>query len=414
MRLAEFKSFSAQQKRLLTFWKSGDFDGVIADGAVRSGKTICGIVSFVLWAFSAFSDKSFAVCGKSVSAVRRNVINEALPLFEDLGFSVSEHISQNYIDLKTGRRKNRFYLFGGHDESSRSLIQGITLGGAFLDEAALMPRSFVLQAMARCSLDGAKLFYNCNPENPFSFFYREFIKRAKEKRLLYLHFTMDDNPSLSAAVKTRYKNMYSGNFYERYVLGKWVQADGLVYPDFNESNLTHDPPNGIEKWYLSVDYGTRNPFSCGLWGRKNGRYIRFAEFYYDSSLTGRRLTDSEYYEKILSLSKGRQIEYLVCDPSASSFMELCKRRGAFPVIAGKNDVLSGISAVSEALFSGTIKIGEGCLDARREFSLYRWDENSKRDSVIKENDHAMDDIRYFVCSIEKSSVAIFFGATEGR
>lgn len=414
MRLAELKSFSAKQKRLLTFWVNGDFDGVIADGAVRSGKTICGILSFVLWAFSGFSEKSFAVCGKSVSAVRRNVVNEALPLFEDLGFTVSEHISQNYIDLKTGGRKNRFYLFGGHDESSRSLIQGMTLGGAFLDEAALMPRSFVLQAAARCSLEGAKLFYNCNPENPFSFFNKDFIERADEKRLLYLHFTMDDNPSLSEAVKLRYKNMYSGNFYERYVLGKWVQADGLVYPDFNEANLTAEKPEGVEKWYLSVDYGTRNPFSCGLWGKKKGCFIRFAEFYYNSVLSGRRLTDSEYYERISELSGGRKIEYLVCDPSASSFMELCKRRGEFPVKAGKNDVLAGISAVSEALFNGFIKIGEGCLDTRREFSLYRWDEGSKKDSVIKENDHTMDDIRYFVCSIEKSSPTVFFGATEGR
>lgn len=414
MRLAEFKSFSVQQKRLLTFWKNEDFDGVIADGAVRSGKTVCGIVSFVLWAFSAFSEKSFAICGKSVSAVRRNVINEALPLFEDLGFTISERISQNFIDLKMGKRRNRFYLFGGHDESSRSLIQGMTLGGAFLDEAALMPCSFVLQTAARCSLDGAKLFYNCNPENPFNFFYREFIEKANEKKLLYLHFTMDDNPSLSAAVKTRYKNMYTGNFYERYILGKWVQADGLVYPDFNESNLTQEKPNGIEKWYLSVDYGTRNPFSCGLWGKKNGCYIRFAEFYYDSALKSRRLTDGEYYEKVLELSRERHIEYMVCDPSATSFIELCKRRGDFSVIAGKNDVISGISAVSEALFNGRIKISSGCYDTRREFSLYRWDENSKKDSVIKENDHAMDDIRYFVCSLEKNNSSIFFGATEGR
>ena len=251
-----FTSFSKKQLEVLSWWHDSSafnsYDGIICDGAVRSGKTTCMSLSFVAWAFYRFSDCSFALCGKTITSLRRNVVSPLLPVLSSLGFDCREKQSQNFIDISLSGRKNRFYLFGGRDESSAALIQGMTLCGVFFDEVALMPRSFVEQAVARCSPSGAKFWFNCNPENPLHWFYEEWIKKAKEKNCLHLHFLMEDNPSLSKEVIKRYESLYSGSFYERFVLGKWVAVDGLVYPEAANGDYTKAPPKGRgQKFYIS-------------------------------------------------------------------------------------------------------------------------------------------------------------------
>ena len=218
---------SAKQKLTMNWWsdpKYSGYDAVICDGAVRSGKTLSMSLGFVLWASCSFDGGAFAICGMSVTSLRRNVVTPLLPMLRDYGFTCMEKVSRSYIDLTFLGHTNRFYLFGGRDEGSAALIQGMTLSGVFLDEAALMPRSFVEQALARCSVSGSKMWFNCNPDNPAHWFYNEWIKKHKEKHALYLHFTMDDNPSLSTALKSRYKRLYTGAFYERFVLGRWTAS----------------------------------------------------------------------------------------------------------------------------------------------------------------------------------------------
>ncbi len=265
--MTKFIPFSQKQLLVLNWWCQSsslkDKNGIICDGAVRSGKTLCMSISFICWAFYTFSNTSFALCGKTIASLRRNVVTPLLPVLSDLGFKCDFKISRNYIEIAKGDNVNRFYLFGGRDESSASLIQGMTLGGVLLDEVALMPRSFVEQALARCSLENARYFFNCNPEHPYHWFYINWIKKYKEKNMLYVHFTMNDNPSLSDAVKNRYKSLYSGAFYERFIEGKWVTADGLVYPMFNHSIHIRQCETPISEYYLSCDYGTVNPFSLG-------------------------------------------------------------------------------------------------------------------------------------------------------
>lgn len=374
-------------------------DAIICDGAVRSGKTMCMSLSFVAWAMSAFDDTSFAMCGKTISSLRRNVVTVLLPALRELGFICSERYSQNLIEVSIGGRKNRFYLFGGKDEGSASLIQGMTLGGVLLDEVALMPRSFVEQALARCSLDGSKLWFNCNPEHPMHWFHEEWIKKAKEKNCLYLHFTMADNPSLTPSIISRYKSLYSGAFYERFVLGKWVAAQGCVYPMFSHSKHISQPEHKPEKYYISCDYGTVNPSSFGLWGLCSGVWYRVREYYYNSRETGIQRTDEEHYEALCELAGGVSVEAVIADPSAASFIECIRRHGEYKVIPAKNEVLDGIRRVSDALRERKLLFSPCCKDSIREFGLYRWDNSSGKDSVRKENDHAMDDIRYFVTTV---------------
>ena len=278
-----FVPFSKKQLKVLNWWCRGSKDcrknGIICDGAVRSGKTLCMSLSFVCWAFYNFSDTSFAMCGKTIASLRRNVITPLLPVLKELGFACDYKISKNIVVISRGQITNRFYIFGGRDESSASLIQGMTLGGVMLDEVALMPRSFVEQAIARCSLENAKYFFNCNPEHPYHWFYVEWIKKYREKNMLYLHFKMEDNPSLSKSVINRYKSLYSGAFYERFVEGKWVTADGLVYPMFSFDRHVKKYDGQFSEYYLSCDYGTVNPFSLGLWGKGNDVWYRICLLY---------------------------------------------------------------------------------------------------------------------------------------
>lgn len=415
----KFQKFSKKQLTVLNWWCNSSpfhsYDAIICDGAVRSGKTVCMSISFILWSFSCFSDSSFAICGKTITSLKRNVIVPLIPVLLSLGFSVKEKKSQNIIEIGKGKRINRYYLFGGRDESSASLIQGMTLCGLLLDEVALMPRSFVEQALARCSVIGSKFWFNCNPENPRHWFYTEWIKKSKEKNCLYLHFLMNDNPSLSQNIIKRYESLYSGAFYERFVLGKWVAVDGLVYPFFNEQeHIAKTVPESCSQYYISCDYGTVNPASFGLWGLNNGVWYRLREFYHDSKAKGFQMTDKEYYEELVRLADNRHIDAVIVDPSAASFMECIRREGKFRVIPAKNNVSDGIRQVSEKLKTKQILIGSSCEDSIREFSMYRWDANSVKDTPRKEYDHAMDDIRYFVATALELTDSSFFALSVER
>ncbi len=414
-----FREFSPKQLRVLNWWcessADSDRDAIICDGAVRSGKTLSMSISFILWSFYRFSDSSFALCGKTITSLRRSVITPLLPVLIKMGFTVREKKSANMLEIGRRNRFNRYYLFGGRDESSASLIQGMTLCGVLLDEVALMPRSFVEQAIARCSVNGSKFWFNCNPENPRHWFYREWIMKKKEKNCLYLHFTMDDNPSLTDKIRARYEQLYSGAFYDRFVRGKWVAVDGLVYPFFDEKqHIVTNLPEKCSQYYISCDYGTVNPASFGLWGLCDGIWYRLKEFYHDSKVKGFQMTDKEYYGELTALADGKRIEAVIVDPSAASFMECIRREGRFRVIPAQNKVLDGIRKVSEKLKNKKILIGSQCVDTIREFSLYRWDTNSVNDCPKKEHDHAMDDIRYFASTVPDSADSSFFALSVER
>ncbi|MCL1952715.1 MAG: PBSX family phage terminase large subunit [Oscillospiraceae bacterium] len=373
---------------------------ILCDGAVRSGKTLVMFLSFFSWMFFYFRNTSFALCGRTVAAVRRNMVTPYAPLLRMMGFLFREKSGENLLEVTMGGRTNRVYLFGGNNVDSAGRIQGMTLGGVFFDEVALMPRSFVEQAIARCSPENAKLWFNCNPEYPQHWFHLEWVLKAQARNALYLRFTMEDNPSLSQAVKARYRAMYSGAFYQRYIEGKWCAAEGLVYPMFGpEKHVLTDLPVFFERYAVSCDYGTANPSSFGLWGRRGETWTRLREYYWDARREGRQRTDEEHYRALEQLAEGLPLEFVTCDPSAASFIECIRRHGRYTVLPARNDVLAGIRQVADALLAGRLLFHAGCGDCLREFGLYCWDESAAgRDVPRKENDHAMDDVRYFVAT----------------
>ena len=396
-----YENFSKRQLLAMTWWNRPGLkahDGILCDGAVRSGKTVSMTVGFFLWSMTQFHGQTFALCGKTIGALRRNIIDHLNDWLCGL-LKIQESYSQNKLVVsdKAGH-ENIYYLFGGKDESACQLIQGITLAGVLLDEAALMPQSFVQQACARCSVSGSKLWFNCNPEGPEHWLYREFIEKAREKNFLHLHFTMADNPALPNEIRKRYETLYTGVFYRRFVLGQWCMAEGLVYAFDRERHVQPPPPPG-GRYFISVDYGTMNPFSAGLWQVRGSKAYRMREFYYSGRDTGRLLTDEEYYEKLETLAGELPVEQVIVDPSAASLIAVIRRHGRFSVRKAKNEVLPGIRWVATLLKSGALTVSPQCCDTIREFQLYRWDESAQQDRVIKENDHAMDDIRYFCATV---------------
>ncbi|MBQ8263202.1 MAG: PBSX family phage terminase large subunit [Oscillospiraceae bacterium] len=402
-----FRSFSEQQLKALTWWcpASGysDREAIICDGAVRSGKTLCMGLSYFIWAMECFDGQSFALCGRSIKSLRRNVLDAVLPELRAMGYAVRDELSRDRLCVEWEGRKNSFYLFGGGDEASAAHVQGITLAGVLMDEVVLMTRSFVEQACARCSVPGSRLWFNCNPDGPQHWFYREWICRAEERGALYLRFALEDNPGLSPEIVRRYMNMYTGTFHRRFILGQWTAAEGLVYDFFSEDMMASPPRDEeIEQWVISCDYGTANPASFGLWGLRAGVWYRVKEYYFASRREGYQKTDGDYVKDLLVLAGGRRIERVVADPSAASFI-LALARAGFTVVKARNEVLSGIRTTAEMLKSGRIVICRGCRDSLREFSLYRWKGDGHGDEVIKENDHAMDDIRYFAHTVAAAS-----------
>lgn len=397
--------FSEKQEKIMAFPYTS-YDALICDGAVRSGKTSVMSLSFFRWAMLTFTGQAFAFCGKSVGAVERNIVTPLLAVgWVRTRFHVRYNRGDHVVIARDGNRENRFYLFGGKDESSYALIQGITLAGVLLDEVALMPRSFVEQALARCSVRGSKFWFNCNPENPLHWFRQEWILKAPEKNALHLHFLMDDNPGLDEDTRKRYRNMYSGVFYQRYILGQWVMSEGLIYDMFDptENGYRKAPASmqHVSQRFIACDYGTTNP-CVFLDIYDDGETIRVErEYRWDSRKERRQKTDQEYADDFMAFMVEDWCTVLV-DPSAASFIVALRQRGVY-VREADNEVLDGIRKVGTLFQRRALLVNEThCMGLIGELGTYLWDEKAAlrgEEKPVKQQDHGPDALRYFVNSL---------------
>lgn len=329
----KFKPFSNKQLKILTWWLPNspvhDKDGIIADGAIRSGKTVSMALSFIMWAMYTFSDENFAMCGKTIGSFRRNVLTVLKLMLWSRGYKWKDHRADNLLEVTRKGVTNYFYIFGGKDERSQDLIQGITLAGVFFDEVALMPESFVNQATGRCSVEGSKFWFNCNPSNPSHWFKLEWIDKVGEKNIIYLHFTMDDNLSLSEKVKERYRSMYTGVFFKRYILGLWVAAEGVIYDLFinRKDDFIIDNAPQIIYAVIGVDFGgTGSAHSFTLTGFTPGMkaVVVLDEYYHNNKEKG-RLSPAELDAAFVDFVKRAKIRYRVyeayCDSAEQTLIE---------------------------------------------------------------------------------------------
>ena len=332
-------------------------------------------------------------------------------MLQSRGYIVTDHRADNLVVVTRGEITNYFYIFGGKDERSQDLIQGITLAGVFFDEVALMPESFVNQATGRCSVDGSKYWFNCNQDGPYHWFKTGWIDKKKEKNLLYLHFTMDDNLSLSEKIKERYRSMYTGVFYRRYILGLWAMAEGVIYDMFdNARHVITDISNLVNaNYYVSCDYGTQNATVFLLWCKeRSGRWVCFREYYYSGRDEEQQKTNTEYADDLEQWLAGIKPVKIIIDPSAASFIAELKERG-YTIKKAKNDVLDGIRFVASLLNQDLIAISDQCPNTIKEFRSYIWDQKASEhgeDKPVKQHDHAMDALRYFCYTIIRKSGGI--------
>lgn len=377
-------------------------------------------LSFCLWAMTRFNGQNFAMCGKTVGSFRRNVLATLKLMLKSRGYMVEDHRADNMLIIRRGAVENSFYIFGGRDERSQDLIQGITLAGLLLDEVALMPESFVNQATGRCSVEGSKMWFNCNPAGPLHWFKTEWIDKRERKGLLYLHFTMDDNLSLTEEIKARYRSLYAGVFYLRYIKGLWAVAEGLIYTMFSEectySSLASHIPNTAQKM-IAVDYGTTNPcvfletWDDGktIWVEREYRWDSRSE---EAQRSGRsQKTDKEYADDMADFMGIRPEDQctIIVDPSAASFIQELRSRG-WVVKPADNEVLDGIRKVSTMLVSERLKVNRRkCKGLCAEMQAYVWDDKAKdrgEEKPVKQKDHGPDALRYRINALPAWRVGV--------
>lgn len=420
----KFKPFSKKQRMVMNWWTDTspvkDMVGIIADGAIRSGKTVSMSLSFVFWAMSAFSDQIFIMAGKTVGSFRRNVLDTLLPMLRSRGYTVDEYRSDNLLVITRGKVTNYFYVFGGKDEGSQDLVQGLTAAGGFFDEVALMPESFVNQAVARCSVTGRKLFFNCNPGSPIHWFKLNWIDKRTQKKLLYLHFEMDDNLSLSEEIKKAYRSMYVGVFYLRFIKGLWRAAEGLIYTMFTDANLydqLDERTRHISTKSIAVDYGTTNP--CVFYEIWDDGQILWVEneYRWDSrSEEARRSpnpqkTDAQYADDMAAFMGSRPEDQcmIIVDPSAASFIQELRSRG-WVVKEADNEVLDGIRKTGALFAKHQLLVNRRkCPGLIGELQSYVWDDKAAEkgeEKPVKQLDHGPDAIRYKVNSLPNWRIAI--------
>lgn len=408
-----FIPFSKKQKQVLTWWMDSsphsEKDCIIADGAVRSGKTLIMSLSFVIWAMATFCYSNFGMAGKTIGSFRRNVLFLLKIVLRLRGYKVQDKRTDNLLIIRKGDIENYFYIFGGKDERSQDLVQGFTSAGFFFDEVTLQPQSFVNQAVARCSEDGAKLWFNCNPDGPFHWFKLEWIDNLEAKQAVEIHFSLDDNPSLSDRVKDRYKRMFSGVFFQRYILGLWVMAEGIIYSMFKPSMIIDKVPPmvKINKKWIGVDYGQSNAtvfLLVGL-GSDNRLYI-LDEYYHigkEAQVQKSPSTYSKDFKKWLLTNgmEGNFVNYedIYIDPSAKGFMLQLFEEKIKRIKQANNEVLKGIDLISSIIDLDMFRILRKCKHTINELGAYSWDSKAQErgeDKPVKQNDHAMDALRYVV------------------
>jgi PBSX family phage terminase large subunit len=364
----------------------------LLEGSVRSGKTWISLVAWALFVASMPRDSEFLMVGKTLTTLKRNCLN----LLEELEPQFKFNTNQKWATLY-GRK---IWLEGADNERAESKIRGMTLSGAYIDEITLIPENFYYMVLSRLSKHGAKLYATTNPDSPNHYVYTDIICNEEINKQV-TKFLITENTFLDEEYIEQLAMEYTGVFYQRFFLGEWVIAEGLVYPNYD--NTVETAERRYSEYCVSMDYGTMNPTAMILWGYcpDDETWYAVNEYYYSGRAENNPLTDEQYYTELKRLCKdvperGLEKTQLIIDPSAASFIALVQSRKRFKVRKADNDVMNGIRHTASAISAKKILFNDCCKNTIKEFGLYSWDANSVEDRVIKENDHAMDAVRYFV------------------
>lgn len=379
---------SAKQRE---FWRSANHRWNIKEGATRSGKTYLDYYLIAKRVLSTHGEGLICLIGNTRSTLERNIL---APMRSIWGEDLVGAIKGNSTVSLFGKT---CYALGADKASQKERLQGAGIEYCYGDEITTWNREVFEMLKSRLDKPHSCFDGTCNPDGP-EHWLLEFMNSGAD--VFRQSYTIYDNPYLPKEFVENLEREYRGTVYfDRFILGKWTRAEGLVYPMFDRRKHTFSDPPADGRYFISIDYGTVNPTSMGLWCVADGKAYRIREFYHDSRRELRRLTDGDYYERLCALAGDLPVEYVVVDPSAASFITLIRREGRFCVLKAKNSVTDGIRYCAGLINDGKIMIHNSCRDTLREFGAYSWDEKACTDCVIKENDHAMDDIRYFCTTV---------------
>ena len=381
----------------MNLWQTNRLKRInLLEGSVSSGKTWISLVLWAFWVKTMPDDGLYMMCAKSLTTLKRNCLLLLQELVGENNFTFS-------VPAKEGQLFGRKVLFeGANDARSEAKIRGLTLQGAYCDELTQFPQDFYTMLLSRLRRPGAKLFATTNPDSPSHWLKTNYIDRKDELDFLDVKFLLDDNTTLPADYVENIKREYTGIFYERFILGNWVLAEGLIYPMYRDaiSPPPDDWESRAEQMYLSIDYGTLNAFAALLWAKIGGVSYAVDGYYYSGRTEGATKTDEEYADEIDQRFGRFGNEWsklrVIVDPSAASFIAELRRHKKYLVMQAKNAVLDGIRETASAMAQGKIKISPALKDWQREAEGYVWDDSSGEDRPVKVEDHYMDATRYYV------------------
>ena len=391
--MIEWSPFSA---KALDFIKNSDARLNIAHGSVRSSKTIDCTVRWLHYLVDG-PPGDLCMMGKTIATLQRNVLNDMFDIVGPKGFKWISR--QQGVLTILGRR---VFCFGANNEDAESKIRGATFAGAYCDEVSLYPQSVFNQLMARMSVRGAKCFCNTNPDNPYHWFYTAYINNEAIVDKKIWHFVMEDNLSLDQDYITSLKQMYTGVWYDRLILGLWVAAEGRVYDGFDPAVHMVDTAGFFANavgvtYFASCDYGTATVMSWGLYAKfPNGMILKVREYYYDAVEKKRQQTDGQFAQDFQIWLGKTIVQSVYVDPSAVSWRVELMQRG-YRVIPADNDVLNGIRYVASQLGRKMFLIDKCCVNTEKEYMSYVWDAKAQEtgvDKPLKIHDHTCDTDRY--------------------
>ncbi len=390
--MTSINNISAKQ---LTAIQKSDSRINIFEGPVRAGKSFSALIRFIEFCRSG-PKGDLLLAGKSERTVKNNIIR---PLQDLVGAAVQYRSGKGEVYMYD----RMMIVCGANDERAEHKIRGTTLAGALIDEATLMPESFFKQVLSRMSVPKAQLFCSTNPDSPYHWLKTEFMDRRKELNCTVHSFHIDDNPSLTEEFKESLKREYRGLWYKRFIEGLWVVAEGAIYDFFDEAiHVIPYKQSNATKYVLGIDYGTTNPCVFLLIGYNANGYPNMwveKEYYYDSKIALRQKSDYDYVLDLIDFMAGYGIDTIYIDPSAASLKQEMMRNGIYNIMDANNDVVPGIRFVGQLVANGTLKICSECVETRKEFSTYVWDEKASQrgeDKPVKRNDHALDALRYAI------------------
>lgn len=408
-----FSVLSPKQKIIFKWCYEENYRAIICDGAVRSGKTICMITSFILWAMKNFNGAIFGICGKTIRSAERNIILPLMDIADINAYFKLEYMrSRNLLTVENDKIKNNFFIFGGKDESSYVHIQGITFSGVFFDEVALMPRVFVEQAITRTlSVENAKLWFNCNPDSQFHWFYNEWIKRANERNALHLHFTMHDNPILSEQQIANAEKQFTGVFHDRYIKGLWVSAEGVIYKDFAENTeryLIDDAPKDIIQCNIGFDFGGNGSAHAGIctgFSKRLQKVIILDEYYRKEIISPSQL-ESDIIDFVRKCQRNYPVYDGYFDSAETTLIRgiktaCAKEKLNFNIHNAKKSEISERIAFTDLIMSqGRFFVLKSCKNIIEALQSAVWDKKYSSGKRLDDGNYNIDSIDAYEYSIE--------------